>query len=427
MAQAQPISHAVPQVEPPKTALVLAGGGARGAYEAGIVRYLREELPRRLGHTPRIDILCGTSVGAINVAFLAATADDPARQAARLVERWRTLRVEQMFDLSVREMMRAGRLLLGGQPPPQYPGELRRGGLLNTEGLERLVVRAIPWRRIGNNLAAGHLDAVSVSATQVASGRTVVFVDRRGGGLPPWGHDPGVEVHATPLTPFHVLASAAIPVLFPAVAIDGAYHTDGGLRQNTPLTPALRLGADRALVVSLKHLASSDEEQRQAAANEEHYPNPWFLLGKTLDALLVEHTDHDLDRLRATNALIDSGTLAFGERFLDEMNAALATRDMRPLRRVHPLLIRPSRDIAALAAQYARTPRITELPGLQGRLLRYLGNAPAREADLLSYVLFDGDFAEALIELGHRDARAREDELVAFFSLGEERRRAATR
>lgn len=404
------------QAAPLKTALVLSGGGARGAYEVGVVRYLREELPRRLGHAPRLDILCGTSVGAINVAFLAATADDPAGQAARLVERWRTLRVEQMFDLSMREVMRAGRLLLGGHPPPPHPGELRRGGLLNTEGLERLVVRSIPWRRIGANLAARHLDAVSVSATHVATGRTAVFVDRHGGGLPPWGHDPAVRVHATRLTPFHVLASAAIPVLFPAVAIDGAYHTDGGLRQNTPLTPALRLGADRALVVSLKHLVSREEEQHHAAANEEHYPNPWFLLGKTLDALLVEHTDHDLDRLHAVNALIDSGTDAFGERFLDEMNASLAARGMRPLRRVHPLLIRPSRDIAVLASQYAHTPRIADLPGLQGRLLRYLANAPAREADLLSYVLFDGDFAEALIELGYRDARAREDELVAFFS-----------
>ena len=139
----------------PKTALVLSGGGARGAYEVGVVRYLREELPRRLGYMPHFDILCGTSVGAINAAFLASTADDPPEQGKRIAAHWTSLRFNEVFDLSFKEVARAGRLLLGGAPPPPVPGELHRGGLLNTSGLERVVVRAVPWRRIATHIEQG--------------------------------------------------------------------------------------------------------------------------------------------------------------------------------------------------------------------------------------------------------------------------------
>ena len=398
-----------------RNGIVLSGGGARGAYEAGIIRYLREELPRRLGRQARLDVICGTSVGAINAAFLAATADEPETQGRRIVDNWRSLEVGKMFDLSFREMVRAGRLLLGGAPPPAVEGELRRGGVLNTSGLERTVVRAIPWRRISSNIAARHLDALSVSATHVASGKTVVFVERHGGGLPPWSRDPFVRAEATAIGPFHVLASAAIPVLFPAVCVNNTYFSDGGLRQNTPLSPALRLGADRVLVISLKHIATQTEEAEIAAANVEAYPSPWFLFGKSLNALLLDHTDYDIDRLHRLNAIIDGGLHAFGDRFLEELNRALVPLRGQEVRHVQPLLIRPSEDIGKLAADFARSPRIRSLPGVAGRLMGYLASAPARDADLLSYLLFDGEYSRELIELGHRDARAREEELATFF------------
>jgi NTE family protein len=402
-----------------KTALVLSGGGARGAYEAGVVRYLREELPRRLGYMPRLDVICGTSVGAINGAFLTATADDPTTQARRLCESWRGLRIEEMFEISLREIARATRLLLGGEPPAPTPGQLRRGGMLNTSGLERMVVRSIPWRKIQSNVAAGHVDALSVSATHVATGKTVVFVERRGGVLPPWSRDPAVRAEAAQIGPFHVLASAAIPVLFPAVAVGDAYFSDGGLRQNTPLSPALRLGADRILVISLKHIATPTEEARQAARNVEAFPSPWFLVGKSLNALLLDHTDYDIDRMHRMNAIIDGGVRAFGDRFLDELNRTMVEVRGQGVRLVHPLLVRPSEDIGRMAADYAHSPRLRSLPGLHGRLIRLAAGTAGTDADLLSYLMFDGQYAAELIEMGHRDARAREEEICGFFGSQE--------
>jgi NTE family protein len=397
-----------------KTALVLSGGGARGAYEVGVLRYLREELPLRLGHMPRLDILCGTSVGAINAAYLAATADDPAGQARRLGHHWCSLTLENVLHLTMSDLFHAARLILGGPPPPPRAGELGLGGLLNTAGLQRFVLRHVPWKGISANVAAGHVEALSVSATHVASGNTVVFVERKGGELPPWSRDPFVRARAAHIGPLHVLASAAIPVLFSAVPLDGHFHCDGGLRQNTPLSPALRLGADRVLVISLRHLPTPSEEEAVAAARERDYPNPWFLFGKALNALLLDHTDYDLDRLHRMNAIVDGGIRAFGDRFLDELNRVLLPLRGQGVRLIRSLRIRPSRDIGTLAAAHARSPRLSGTPGLTGRALRYLAGE-GREADLFSYLLFDGRYAADLIELGHADARAREAELVEFF------------
>ena len=160
----------------PRVGFVLSGGGSRGAYEAGIIDYIRTDLARKLGRHAPIDIVTGTSVGAINAAFLAATMDDPATQSRKITDAWRELRLEELISMKPRDLLRMVKLLLGGDPPKPDPGSFRYGGLLETSGLEKFVIQHIPWRGIERNLRNGSLQALSVSATHVGTGFTVVFL-----------------------------------------------------------------------------------------------------------------------------------------------------------------------------------------------------------------------------------------------------------
>jgi NTE family protein len=400
----------------PKIGFVLSGGGSRGAYEAGIIHYLRTDLARRLGRHVPIDIVTGTSVGAINAAFLAATMADPAAQADAIVAGWRSLRIEELISLKAGDIMRGMRLLLGGDPPPPPPGSFRYGGLLDTSGLERFVIRTIPWRGIERSLRDGHLHAMSVSATHVGTGHTVVFLSSAEPVPREWSRDPFVRHRAARIGPRHVLASAAIPMLFPAVKIGDEYFTDGGLRQNTPMSPAIRLGADRLLLVSLKHV--KPEPKIVERERVEAYPKPLFLAGKALNALLLDHTEYDLMRMQRINLILEAGAASFGPRFEEIMNHELVRLRGAPLRRIHAVHIRPSEDIGRLAADFAASGRVRVKGQIARRLLGRLAGGEARhESDLLSYLLFDGDFASELIELGRRDAARKEDELAALFDM----------
>jgi len=400
----------------PKIGFVLSGGGSRGAYEAGIIHYLRTDLAKRLGRQVPIDIVTGTSVGAINAAYLAATMDQPENQAAMLTSAWRSLRIEELISLKAKDMVRGVRMLLGGDPPPPPPGSFRYGGLLDTSGLERFVIRAIPWRGIEKNLRNKSLHAMSVSATHVGTGHTVVFLSS-GEPVPrEWSRDPFVRHRAARIGPRHVLASAAIPMLFPAVKIGEEYFTDGGLRQNTPMSPAIRLGADRLLLVSLKHVKKEPKQLEQERI--EAYPKPLFLAGKALNALMLDHTEYDLMRMQRINMILEAGNASFGSRFEEMMNHELVRLRGAPLRRIQAVHIRPSEDIGAIAADFAAAGKVKVTGQIAKRLIGRLAGGEARhESDLLSYLLFDGEFAAELIDLGRRDAAKKEDELASLFDV----------
>jgi NTE family protein len=405
-----------PPFKRPMIAFVMSGGGSRGAYEAGIIHYLRTDLAKRLGHHVPIDIITGTSVGAINAAFLAATMHDPDSQAAQLAAAWRALRIEELISLRPLDVVRAARMLLGGDPPAPAPGSFRYGGLLDTSGLERFVVRAIPWRGIDRSLRARHLRAISVSATHVGTGHTVVFLSSAEPVPREWSRDPFVRHRAARIGPRHVLASAAIPMLFPAVKIGEDYYTDGGLRQNTPMSPAIRLGADRMLLVSLRHVAAQPRELQ--IERSEAYPKPLFLAGKALNALLLDHTEYDLARMQRINLILEAGEASFGDKFADMMNHALVRLRGAPLRRIQAVHIRPSEDIGALASDFVRSGRMRVYGRVARRLIQRLAAGEARhENDLLSYLLFDGDFASQLIDLGRGDAARKADELAELFDV----------
>jgi NTE family protein len=265
------------------------------------------------------------------------------------------------------------------------------------------------------------LHAISVSATHVGTGHTVVFLSSAEPVPREWSRDPFVRHRTAKIGPRHVLASAAIPMLFPAVKIGEQFFTDGGLRQNTPMSPAIRLGADRLLLISLRHVSTAPEIVEKERT--EAYPKPLFLAGKALNALMLDHTEYDLQRMQRINMILEAGHASFGDKFETMMNHELVRLRGAPLRRIHAVHIRPSEDIGAIAAQFVNAGRMRVRGVIARNLISRLAGGEARhESDLLSYLLFDGDFASELIELGRRDAAKKEDELAALFDVEQRHR-----
>lgn len=389
--------------------MVLAGGAARGAYEVGVVQHVLEEVSKDIGADVPLDILCGTSIGALNACALAAFAAEPVKRGARLAEIWKELRIDDLIKVDLRGLLSLGSTWFRGRLPA------REGGLVDPAGLESLITSVIPFRTIEENLQAGRLTALTVSTTHIATGRTIVFVHRPTHDLPPWSLDPTIEPRAVQIAPEHAFASAAIPILFRAVRIDGELHCDGGLRQNVPLSPARRLGARSVLVVNPRYIAPA--EVATSPKKEEAYAGPLFLLGKTLNALLLDRIDTDLARLRSINDILEAGCRRYGDGFIDAINEELGHPKGRGMRPMSSMLIRASTDIGRLAADYVHSPAFAKRVSRgAGQILRHIADRDdPDQSDLLSYLLFDGEFAAQLIDLGRADARARHDELCAFF------------
>jgi NTE family protein len=400
----------------PRVALVLAGGAARGAYEVGVVQHIVEDVARSLGRDPPLDILCGTSVGALNTCGLAAYADYPRARARKLVDVWTHLRSEAVLRVDRSELFQLMRTLVGRAP--KIAPDARHGvGLVDPTAIEKLITDAVPFSRIQQLIERDFVRAVTITATHIGTGRTIVFVAQKERLAVNWSTDPTMLGEHVVLEPVHALASAAIPVLFPAVRVNGEFYCDGGLRQNVPLSPARRLGADGIVVVSPRHLPLPKPTDAEVVRNEELYPGPLFLLGKTLNALLLDRLDSDIDRLRRINKILEAGSRRYGPTFLDEINAEMGVKPGARMRPLETVLVRASQDIGRLSAEYVREPLFQQRNrGVLGRLMRRMADAEgAAQADLLSYLLFDGEYARRLIELGREDARRQHEELCAFF------------
>ncbi len=400
----------------PPIALVLSGGGARGAYEAGIVRYLREELPPSTRGRVRFDILCGTSVGAVTACVLAATMETPEQQGRILSDLWSSLSLDQVYKVQgenlwslTRKMWRAAT-----NEPVRSEG-WRLYDVFHPEPLEEMVRTRPSWPRISQNLARGLFSALSVTATEIASGNSVVFVQRAQGGVPPWSRDPYSEAREAIIGPEHALASAAIPLLFRSVKIGDEFFCDGSLRQTTPLGPALRLGAQKVLLISLKYRPPDGKRPRRKL---DVYPTTPLLMGKVLNALMLDHTDYDLDRLRRFNNLLKVGREQFGDAFIPKINEVVQGTRGQPYRLVEDLVIRPSRDIATIAAGHAKDAGAGEIAqrSLPAKILHRIAQSHlVTEADLASYLLFDGAYAKDLISLAMEDAHREREALMRFF------------
>ena len=390
------------------TGIVLSGGGARGAYEAGVIRGIVEVLRLTADDPSPIDVFSGTSVGALNVTHLAASAHRGDLDTERLLDTWRAL--------SLREFLRFDSATLLDWPRAWLMGRrdgLHRRALFDPRPLERVVRDEVRWQSLAENIAAGRVHALTVAAMHVETGASDLFT---------W-LAPDVDYHEalderrvvrrTPIGPEHVLASSAIPMLYPARFVEDGWYVDGGLRINTPIAPAIRAGARRLVVVSLQRRAPPLAARRRA--NVAAYPNPLFLAGKVLNALLLDPVSYDLHLLHRVNQLHDILVQQSDPAGLGRIHAALGERRGLPYQRVEALVFEPSTDISILAGTHLE--KLTSGGGVAARLLRAaMGANRAAYNDLASYLLFDGDFAAALIDLGRSDAHARHDAIRAFFS-----------
>ena len=402
-----------PPKEPRRTAIILSGGGARGAYEVGVLSYVFDEFTRLRGAPPPVDIICGTSVGAINGCFLAAHLMDPVLGMRRLVELWSELKLSRVLGFGVRQIMGIPRLALGG-----IGGD--GTGLFDVRPMAELVQREISWRSVARNLRRRRLRALCVSTTEISTGRTVVFMQTSPDSVIPAHAPPRTLFRADHIGPQHALASAAIPLLFPPVRIDGELYLDGGLRQNTPIAPALRLGATHIFAIGgsreVRGLNRSEEGEKL-----QKMPGAAFLMGKILNAFLLDHVDVDLELLTRLNNVIVDGTRSYGEGFIDSISQQAQTRGAPAYRWVNCFAIRPSEDIGRLASVHVRKGRFKGDPYVTKKVLTLLDLGVGTEADLASYLMFDGQFCRQLIDMGRADARARRHEMMAFFEDGGDR------
>ena len=397
----------------PGTGVVLSGGGARGAYEAGVLAGIMEVL--RPAAAP-FDVFSGTSVGAFNAAYLAAHAHEPDMALPGLLSRWQSLEVGRHLKLDLRGVLgfkrqwtRSGEDQAGvGMRVPA--GTVGRT-LLSSVALEELACEAIDWQRLHDNVASGRVKALTLAALHIASGRTTVFSELPAGEeLAPSMTERCVAVYG-PVGPDHVLASAAIPLLYPARYVDGEYYCDGGVRFNTPISPAIRAGAQRLVVISL--LLDDGQAETDLPARVDAYQSPVYLIGKVLNALLLDPLAYDLKVLQRYNELLDVLTSQLDADAFERVQSELALRRGSPYRQMPTLVFTPSQDIGLIARR--RADRIRASRFSSWLLARTAALGSVWESDLLSFVLFDAEFAAELVRLGRDDAVVRAQEIRAFF------------
>jgi NTE family protein len=384
--------------------LVLSGGGARGAYEVGALLYVAEKLPELLRN---VRVVTGTSVGAVNAAYLASHGLTP-ECVFELASIWRGLVIDDLIGIDragMKDLLAAGGKRLIGRAVKSPPV-----GVLRVDGIARLVAENADWRGLRKVVMRRRFDAVGFAATDIATGRTHFFVDHATSATPRWGRgdDAPVPVRAQ-LGPAHVLASAAIPILFPPVDVGGRWYMDGGVRYNTPLGPALGLGADALLIVSVRAI-----EEAQLSAPTGEFSGFGQIVGKVLDSVFLDRIAFDLDRLTRINDILVAIGVAGGEPSVEGVRASLAAIGRPRYKHVDVAHVRPRSDLGVLAARHLVEAQANRPFGFARVLRALFQDDTGTTGDAASFLLFDGGYADTLLEAGRRDAEERHDELAAL-------------
>ncbi len=375
-----------------QTAVVLSGGGARAAYQIGALR----GVAKVLGRAPAspFKIVTGTSAGAINAATMAVHADCWRCGVARLLRLWRNIEVGDVYeadlaDVSVHGMRWLASVLVGGRGPA------RAASMLDNAPLRNMLEHTLDLSQIERHVRAGLLHALAINATSYTTGHAVTFFDGAAA-IEPWkrtrrrGQRERIGVD-------HLLASTAIPFIFPAALIGEDYYADGSMRQIAPMSPALHLGARRILVIAVGQF-SGGQTAASPRPQPPAYPSFAQIAGHALSSIFLDNLGADFERMQRLNHAWNLVP--------DDVQ-----RSHPEISHIDALLLAPSRDLGRMALPYAE-----RLPTGVRYLLRGLGGDEASGASLLSYLMFDRGYCRELLRLGFADALARREEIAAFLA-----------
>ena len=373
-----------------KAGLILTGGGARAAYQVGVLKAIRDLLPDQAKNP--FPILCGTSAGAVNAAVLAIHADDFRRGVGHLLEVWENFHVERVYRADPWSMLKtsarwfASMLWIKRNSP---------ASLFDNAPMREMLEKTLDFARIQENIDAGALYAVSVTASGYSSGENVSFY-QGGPGLEAWERTQRLGA-ATTLDVDHLMASSALPFLFPAVKLNREYFGDGSIRQIAPISPALHLGAERVLVIG-----TGRAQAEAARVRSSLYPSIAQIAGHALNSIFLDGLAVDLELVQRINRTVS---------LIPEDKRLAAGLHLRP---VEVLVISPSESIERIAGRHVQA-----LPRTLKFVLSGIGAMNRSGANLASYLLFEDAYCSALIDLGYRDTYAQRDAVEKFLDSGQ--------
>lgn len=371
-----------------KIGLILTGGGARAAYQVGVLKAIARILPRNAPNP--FFVICGTSAGLLNAVTLAVNAPQFRQGVQRLLGIWRNLRVDDIYRSDPAGVLNnslrwIGGLLLGSIGIQKTT----HVSLLDNSPLSDFLTEKLPFDKVQENIDAGLLHALSVTASGYGSGQSVTFY-QGAQEISPWKRARRLGVPTT-IKIKHLLASTAIPFIFPAVRINREYFGDGSMRQIAPISSALHLGANRVLVIGVGQGSATPEREQIS-----DYPSLAQIAGHALNSIFLDSMEVDLERLLRINSTV--------------RNMPEELRQNTDLRHVEVLIFSPSQPIEKIAERYA-----AKLPWTIRYLLRSVGAMRHSGANLVSYLLFEKNYCRALVNLGFQDAIKRREEIIAFF------------
>jgi NTE family protein len=375
----------------PRAGLVLTGGGARAAYQVGVLKAVRDLLGNPIANP--FPIVCGTSAGAINAATLAVFSDNFTRAVGNLLEVWENMHCDHIYRTDPWHIMKTGARWLSAMMLISRNNPM---SLLDNEPLRHMLQRNLPFERIQTHIESGALYAVCVTVSGYTSGQSVSFF-QGGSGIEAWERNQRIGA-AVPLNLDLLLASSALPFIFPAVKVHREYFGDGSMRQMAPVSPALHLGSDRVLIVG-----TGRQTPDQSRARSNVYPSLAQIAGHALNSIFLDSLMVDIERLERINRTVK---LISRERLSD------SRVQLRP---VKVLFITPSQPLERIASRF-----VHELPMSVRFVLRPTGALNRSGSNLASYLLFEESFCRALIDLGYQDTVAREAEVREFFDSPEE-------